>query len=76
MTSKDLVAWGKVLAGNWLVQQAMRLDSVRVAIFFLGLSLAVKYLTDRDSGRPRLSPESPRAAHNPEGGSLCPSRTR
>jgi len=31
VTSKDLVAWGKVLAGNWTVQQAMRLDSVRVA---------------------------------------------
>ena len=31
MLLNDLVAWGKVLAGNWLVQQAMRLDSVRVA---------------------------------------------
>ena len=47
MTSKDLVAWGKVLVGNWLAQQAMRLDSVRVAIFFLG---RVYWFTDY--GRP------------------------
>ena len=37
MTSKDLVAWGKVLAGNWTVQQAMRLDSVRVATLLAAL---------------------------------------